>query len=108
MAEVTEEQVAELERKARNCRDNAKAEMAVHDAFIAEYERGISGHPDACLETHKRTMELYDFTMGGRNRARNFERDAVIFETLAAHCRASVSHLRTEPASPPAQENDRG
>ncbi|NIH77364.1 hypothetical protein FHV99_004616 [Ochrobactrum sp. P20RRXII] len=73
-----------LEQKARNCRDNARAERAVYDAFIDEYHRGITGHPDASPETHKRSMELYDFTMKGQHRERDFTRDAELFETLAA------------------------
>ncbi|MGU3398827.1 hypothetical protein ACLBWS_03655 [Brucellaceae bacterium D45D] len=87
---LTAEQCEELERKARNCRDNARAERVVHDAFIDEYLRGITGHPDASEETHKRSMEIYDFTMSGMNRARNFERDASLYETAASMGRQAL------------------
>ncbi|GEM_PF-3277973 len=81
---LTAEQCDQLEAKARNCRDNARAERAVVDEFRHEYDRGISGHPDASAETHKRSMELYDFTIRGKHRARDFERDADLFEAAAA------------------------
>ncbi len=77
------EAVAELRRKARNCRDNARAEQVVHDAFIEEYRQGLSGHPMASVETNKRSHEIYDFTMGGQHRARDFLRDAALFEMAA-------------------------
>ncbi len=87
---LTLSQCEELEAKARNCRDNARAEMLVVDAFMDEYRRGISGHPDASKETHKRSMELYDFTITGRHRAKNFNSDAELFETAAALGRAAL------------------
>jgi len=87
---LTAEQCDELEAKARNCRDNARAERAVHDAFIDEYRKGISGHPESSAETHKRSMELYDFTMSGLTRARGFERNAELFEAAAAMGRQAL------------------
>lgn len=90
MSKLTEEQCAVLEQKARNCRDNAKAEMLVVEAFMPEYQRGISGHPDASKETHDRSMELYDFAIKSRYRARDFERDAELFEAAAASGRAAL------------------
>ncbi len=93
MAEkLTAVQIDALEAKARNCRDNARAERLVADAFDAEYMRGISGHPDASAETHKRTMELYDFVIKGRHRAKHFEEDAVLFDAAASMGRASLSN----------------
>lgn len=80
---LTEEDCLEFERKARNCRDNAKAEMLVKEGFIEEYRQGLSGHELASKETHKRSMEIYDFTMGGDHRARNFLNDAELFEKAA-------------------------
>ena len=80
---MTPEQIAELEAKARNCRDNARAELLVVDAFMPEYMRGISGEPTASKETNARSMELYDFAIKGRHRADNFIRDAELFEAAA-------------------------
>jgi hypothetical protein len=88
---LTEEQCAELEAKARNCRDNARAEMLVVEAFKPEYMRGIAGEPTACKETHDRSMELYDFAIKGRHRADSFIRDAELFEAAAAMGRAQRS-----------------
>lgn len=90
---MTLEQCLELERKARNCRDNAKAERLVSDAFMEEYMRGISGQPTASVETNKRSHELYDFTMAGKNRARNFESDAELFESAVAMGRAALAKV---------------
>ncbi|MDB5616046.1 hypothetical protein [Tardiphaga sp.] len=87
---MTEDQCVELERKARNCRDNARAEQAVNDAFIEEYQRGISGHPDASKETNARSHEIYDFTIRGQHRARDFLRDAELFEAAAAFGRTAL------------------
>jgi hypothetical protein len=80
---LTLEQREELARKARNCRDNARADRLVAEAFREEYMRGISGHPEASKETHTRAMELYDFVIGGERRARDYERDAELFENAA-------------------------
>lgn len=87
---LSEAQIATLEQKARNCRDNAKAERIVADAFMPEYQRGISGHPDASKETHDRSMELYDFAIKSGHRARDFERDAELFEAAAAAGRRAL------------------
>ena len=78
-----EEAASELRRKARNCRDNAKAEMAVHAVFIEEYLLGISGHELASAETNKRSHEIYDFTIGGEHRARDFLKNAELYEMAA-------------------------
>lgn len=78
-----EEAATELRRKARNCRDNAKAEMAVHAAFIEEYRQGISGHELASTEANKRSHEIYDFTIKGEHRARDFLKDAELYEMAA-------------------------
>lgn len=88
---LTQAQIEVLEQKARNCRDNAKAERLVADAFMPEYKRGLSGHPDACAETHKRSMELYDFAIRSGHRARNFDNDAELFEAAAEAGRAALS-----------------
>ncbi len=79
---MTEEDRLELTRRARTARDNAKAESIVADAFITEYRRGLSGHPDASPETHARSMQIYDFAIGSENRYRNFIRDAKLYERL--------------------------
>lgn len=76
--------VAKLEQRARNARDNALAELTVRDAFMEEYLLGLSGSPFANKKTHARSMELYDFTIGAKNRAHNFTSDAELFETAAA------------------------
>lgn len=89
--ETMEAQIERLEQKARNCRDNAKAERIIADAFDAEYMRGLSGSPDASAETHKRSMELYDFVIKGRHRARNFEADAELFEECVLMFRAALA-----------------
>jgi hypothetical protein len=78
-----EEAATELRRKARNCRDNAKAEMAVHAVFIEEYRQGISGHDMASAVTNKRSHEIYDFTIMGERRARDFLKDAELYEMAA-------------------------
>lgn len=86
---LTEEMCLELERKARNCRDNAKAERLIVDAFKPEYMLGISGEPTACLETNDRSLELYDFAIKGEHRERQFLKDAELFEAAAECGRAS-------------------
>lgn len=88
---MTEEQCKELEAKARNCRDNARAELLVVDAFMPEYQRGLSGHPDASAATLTRSMDLYDFAIQGRHRAQNFTRDAELFEAAAALGRSALT-----------------
>jgi hypothetical protein len=88
---MTPEQCAVLEQKARNCRDNAKAEMLVVEAFMPEYRKGLAGHPEASKQTHDRSMEIYDFAIRGDHRARNFLRDAELFEAAAALGRSSLS-----------------
>lgn len=87
---LTEAHIATLEQKARNCRDNARAELLIADAFDAEYMRGISGSPEASAETHARSMELYDFVIKGRHRARQFTDDADLFEIAAGAGRAAL------------------
>ena len=89
--ELTAAQIEALEAKARNCRDNARAERLVAAAFDAEYMRGISGHPEASAETHKRSMELYDFVIKGGHRAKHFEEDAELFEAAALLGRATLT-----------------
>jgi hypothetical protein len=91
MTNLTAEQCDALAAKARNCRDNANAEMIVSEVYRDEYKRGISGHPDACKATHDRSMELYDFVIGGQNRARNFVADADLFDAAAAMGRAALA-----------------
>lgn len=88
---LTEAQIEVLEQKARTCRDNAQAERLVAEAFMPEYRRGLSGHPDASAETHKRSMELYDFAIKSGHRARNFDNDADLFEAAAAAGRTALS-----------------
>ncbi|MHC2867930.1 hypothetical protein ACVIYH_009063 [Bradyrhizobium diazoefficiens] len=88
---LTSEQCDALEAKARNCRDNANAEMIVSEIYREEYMRGISGHTDASAATNARSMELYDFVIGGQNRAKNFVRDAELFEAAAAVGRLVLS-----------------
>ena len=90
MGNLTDEECAELERKARNCRDNARAERLVAESFMSEYLRGLSGSPDASTETHKRSLEVYDFTIGGQNRARAFDRDALLFDAAALAGRSTL------------------
>lgn len=69
----------------RLANDRAKAEQSCYNTFIDEYQRGISGHPDASAETNKRSMQLYDFTIGAERRRRDFDQEAnVITELLAA------------------------
>lgn len=88
---LTEAQIATLEAKARNCRDNARAERLVVEAFMPEYRRGLSGHEDASAETHRRSMELYDFAIKGEHRAQHFIEDAELFEACAAAGRAALA-----------------
>lgn len=90
MTTITPEMCAELERKARNCRDNARAELVIAAEFKEEYRRGISGEPTACKETHDRSMELYDFAIRTEHNARNFLKDAALFEVFAALGRARL------------------
>lgn len=94
---TTDAQAAALEAKARNCRDNAAAEMLVADAFRAEYMAGLSGAPTANAETHARSLELYDFVIRGQHRAKNYAADALLFGTAAIA-------LRANPAGIPVQE----
>jgi hypothetical protein len=91
---LTEEQCSELERKSRNCRDNAIAEKIVSEAFEHEYGKGLSSHPLSSKETYHRTTELYDFVIGGNHRAQNFLRDAELFEAAAASGRALLKKLK--------------
>jgi hypothetical protein len=88
---LTLEQIAALEAKARNCRDNANAEMIISEVYRDEYMRGISGSPEASKATHDRSVELYDFVIGGQNRAKNFVADADLFDAAAAMGRAALS-----------------
>jgi len=87
---LTEAQIIELEAKARNCRDNARAERLVADGFREEYMAGISGSPTASKETHARSIELYDFVIKGDHRARDFDRNAELFEAAATSGRAAL------------------
>lgn len=93
---LSEAQIEALEQKARTCRDNARAERLVADAFMDEYRRGLSGHPDACAETHKRSMEIYDFTIKGGHRAKHYDEDAELFENAAALGRAALGEKDSE------------
>jgi hypothetical protein len=80
---MTEEQRTELRRMARNKRDNAQAELVVAAHFEEEYMAGITGSSTACVETHKRSLELYDFVIGGKRRANDFMNEALLFEAAA-------------------------
>lgn len=84
---LTLEQIEALEAKARNCRDNARAELVVRAAFEAEFNQGAFG-AGRTKEMHARSMELYDFVIRGKHRADNFTNDAELFEAAAAMGRA--------------------
>lgn len=87
---LTAEMIAELEAKARNSRDNARAELLVAEAFDEEYMNGITGQDKAA---GARSLELYDFVIGGRHRARDYERNAELFEAAAAAARAALQEV---------------
>jgi len=80
---MTPEQIETLRAKARNCRDNARAEQAVVALFKADYLAGLSGSETASKETHSRTMELYDFYIGGQRREKGYLADAELFDAAA-------------------------
>ena len=70
--------------KARNCRNNAKAEQVVVDAFKDEYLAGLSNAVNIPTpEMHRHMMETYDFYIGGARRARDYLADAELFELAA-------------------------
>ena len=74
-----------LMAKARNCRNNARAEQLVVDAFRDEYVAGLSNAvnpPTAEMSRHM--METYDFYIGGQHRAKSHLKDAELFERVAA------------------------
>jgi len=74
-----------LMEKARNCRNNAKAERAVYEAFRSEYVAGLSNAENPPTpEMYRHTRETYDFYVGGQNRERAFLKDAELFERVAA------------------------
>ena len=79
-----------LMAKARNCRNNARAERLVVDAFRDEYLRGLSGPEltklpeDEAKLAHRHMTETYDFYIGGKHRAKEFIADAELFERAAS------------------------
>jgi hypothetical protein len=79
---VTEEDVAELRRRAQNARDNAEAELLVADHFLPEYRKGLSGSPFANEQTYARSLQLYDFAIRSGHRARDFMQTAELFERI--------------------------
>ena len=78
-----------LMEKARNCRNNARAEQLVVDAFHDEYVAGLSGPemsalpPEEAALRYRHTRETYDFYVGGQHRIRDFLKDADLFERAA-------------------------
>lgn len=78
-----------LMAKARNCRNNARAEQLVVDAFRDEYVAGLSSEmkdlpADEAALRYRHTRETYDFYVGGQRRAREYLADAELFERAAA------------------------
>lgn len=83
MSEVTD--IDRLMEKARNCRNNAKAERVVYEAFKDGYVSGLSNSENPPTpEMHRHMRETYDFYVGGQNRERAFLKDAELFERVAA------------------------
>lgn len=87
---ATDSDYERLMAKARNCRNNAKAEQVVVDAFHDEYVAGLSGgikeaglEGEAATHAHRHMRETYDFYIGGQRRARDFLADAALFERAA-------------------------
>jgi len=76
--------------KARNCRNNARAEQVVVDAFHDEYVAGLSGPEMSALSAedaalrHRHMRETYDFYVGGQHRARDYLADAELYERAAS------------------------
>lgn len=86
MERLTLDQIySDLNQRIQNALDNEKAEYAVYDAFIEEYKKGISGSPEVTKETHKRSLQLYDFTMRGQDRARDYRYTAQLFQSILQH-----------------------
>jgi len=82
---LTRAQIEELQAKARNCRNNARAELLVVDAFKDEYVAGLSRAANPPTpEMFRHTTETYDFYVGGQHRAKQFIKDAELFEASAA------------------------
>lgn len=85
-----------LLEKARNCRNNARAEQLVVDAFRDEYVAGLSGPEMAALpeqeakERYRHTRETYDFYVGGQRRVKTFIDDAELFERVASLLRSKA------------------
>lgn len=80
-----------LMAKARNCRNNARAELLVADAFKDEYVAGLSNKDNPPTpEMHRHTMETYDFYIGGQHRAKDFLADAELFELAAQAIRNRI------------------
>lgn len=86
-----------LMAKARNCRNNARAEQLVADAFRDEYIAGLSSPEMAALPEdeaklrYRHTTETYDFYVGGQHRARDFLKDAELFERADLACHPTPS-----------------
>lgn len=95
MGRLTEAQIEELEAKARNCRNNARAEQVVVDAFHDEYVAGLSGaEPPPTTESHRHMRETYDFYIGGQRRAKQHLDDAALFDAAAALGRLALSESK--------------
>jgi hypothetical protein len=73
-----------LMAKARNCRNNARAEQVVVDAFHDEYVAGLSNAENPPTpDMHRHMRETYDFYIGGQRRAKDFLADAALYERAA-------------------------
>lgn len=102
----TEEILREVVSRKQNALDNVRAEMTVVMAFEAEYQAGLSkslaevaeGIPQATKETHERSMQLYDFVIGGKRRAKEFEKTALLFDSIIScieHLQGDAERLAT-------------
>lgn len=91
--------LADLRQKSQTCKDNAQSELIVADAFRDEYNRGLSGHPDASAATHARSMQLYDFVIGSQHRRINFLADAQILDYAIRLIESATQASGTKPDS---------
>ena len=77
-----EEAMAQIKEMRRYSNDQARAERAITADFIDEYREGISGHPNASRETHKRSIEIYDFAIRAGYRERQHLSDVEVFDAI--------------------------
>ena len=74
-----EEVIAGLKKAARLSLDIAVGNEVVVEHFMPEYEKGITGNPEASKETNDRSHELYWTVIEKRREAERFREEADLF-----------------------------